>query len=154
MLVLSGIEGSIDSMNGTTSDGQLPRSGPLRAVAGVIERKGVFLIGQRLPDDSLGGYWEFPGGKIEVGETPVECLQRELREELGVETRIGSLVCTVRPSESFQLTVHRASIVEGEPELREHTELRWVSLEEMQRYDMLPADRPVVERLVEESGRD
>lgn len=141
-------------MNEASNDNQKSRSGPLRAVAGVIERKGCYLIGQRLPDDSLGGYWEFPGGKIEVGETPVECLQRELQEELGVETRIGPLVCTVTPSDRFHLTVHRARIVEGEPEIREHSELRWVTLDEMTEYDMLPADRPIIQQLIESSEAD
>ena len=138
-------------MSQAPEDNPKQRSGPLRAVAGVIERKGCYLIGQRLPDDTLGGYWEFPGGKIEIGETPVECLQRELQEELGVETRIGSLVCTVTPSDRFHLTVHRARIIAGEPEIREHTELRWVTLEEMGGYDMLPADLPVVRQLIESS---
>lgn len=97
----------------------------------------------------MGGHWEFPGGKIEVGETPKQCLERELEEELGVKARIGSLVCTVRPSERFQLTVHRARILNGEPQVREHTELRWVPLKELDSYDMLPADRPVISTLLE-----
>lgn len=127
---------------------------PIRAVAAAIERKGCYLIGQRLPDDSLGGLWEFPGGKIEIGETPKQCLERELEEELGVEAQIGSIVCTVHPSERFHLTVHKAQIVTGEPELREHTELRWVPLAELSSYDMLPADRPVIEALTEEAKKE
>ncbi len=120
---------------------------PLRAVAGVIERDGLYLIGQRLPDDRYGGLWEFPGGKIEAGETPQECLERELMEELGVETEIGDLVCVVQPSHRFHLTVHRARILKGEPEIREHTELRWIGLEDFGNFDMLPADQPVIEAL-------
>ena len=124
-----------------------PTPKPLRAAAAVIERKGEYLIGKRQEDDSMGGLWEFPGGKIEVGETPIQCLERELEEELGVEAQIGAIVCTVKPSERFQLTVHRAQILQGEPEVREHTELRWVPLAELDSYEMLPADRPVIKAL-------
>lgn len=137
------------SMTDPTAPDSTPTQRPVRAVAAVIERKGCYLIGQRLPEDTLGGFWEFPGGKIEVGETPKQCLERELEEELGVQARIGSIVCTVKPNERFQLTVHRARILEGEPELREHKDLRWVPLEELDSYDMLPADRPVITTLLE-----
>jgi mutator protein MutT len=123
---------------------------PLRAVAGVIQREDRYLIGQRLPDDNYGGLWEFPGGKIEPGESTQQCLERELMEELGVRTEIGALICTVQPSERFHLTVHRASITEGELELREHTELLWVTLEELDGFDLLPADRPVIQVLARE----
>lgn len=124
---------------------------PLRAVAGVIQRGDRYLIGQRLPDDKYGGLWEFPGGKIEPGESDQQCLERELMEELGVETDIGPLVCTVQPSQRFHLTVHRASITSGELELREHSELRWVTLDEMPEFDMLPADCPVIDVLAAEA---
>jgi hypothetical protein len=73
-------------------------------------------------------------------------------EELGVETEIGALICTVQPSERFHLTVHRARILEGELELREHSELLWVTLEEMETFDLLPADRPIIEVLASEAG--
>lgn len=97
----------------------------------------------------MGGLWEFPGGKIEIGETPKQCLERELEEELGVEATIGSLVCTVEPSDRFQLTVHMANIRDAEPEIREHAELRWVALDELDTYEMLPADRPVIKALID-----
>ena len=149
---LPSLDGSIRGMSDQKSPDHTPTKRPIRAVAAVIERKGCYLIGQRLPDDSLGGYWEFPGGKIEVGETPKQCLERELEEELGVEAQIGRLICTVKPSERFQLTVHHAQILNNvEPEIREHTELRWVPLEELESYDMLPADRPVIKALAAEA---
>lgn len=122
----------------------VPDRNPLRAVAGVIERNGLILIGRRLPEDSWGGLWEFPGGKIEPGETTEDCLARELMEELGVETRVGERLCVVQPSDRFHLTVHRVEILSGEPELREHTDLRWVEPERLEDFDMLPANRPVI----------
>ena len=64
-----------------------------RVSAAVVEEGGRVLITRRNPNDSLGGYWEFPGGKIEGKETPQECLQREILEELGVESEAGRILC-------------------------------------------------------------
>ncbi|MCH2144101.1 MAG: (deoxy)nucleoside triphosphate pyrophosphohydrolase [Phycisphaerales bacterium] len=119
------------------------------AVAGVIERDGLVLIGRRLDDDSYGGFWEFPGGKIEPGESPEECLERELMEELGIRTAIGPELCVIEPSDTFKLIVHGATIIDGEPELREHSRLEWVTLDELDSFDLLPADRPVIRVLAE-----
>ena len=119
------------------------------AVGGVIQRNGRLLIGRRLEDDTFGGLWEFPGGKIEPGESPEDCLRRELMEELGVSAEIGARICVVEPNEGFKLIAHRAVIVEGEPELREHSRLEWVLPGELSGYDMLPADGPVVEMLLD-----
>ncbi len=63
---------------------------PIDVVAGVVRRDGLFLIAQRLADDTLGGYWEFPGGKVDPGEELRDALRRELMEELGIETEIGA----------------------------------------------------------------
>ena len=68
------------------------KEGRVRAAAAVIERDGRLLVGLRLKNDSFGGYWEFPGGKLEPGENVVECLRRELREELEVECEIGERI--------------------------------------------------------------
>ena len=126
----------------------------IRAAAAVIEREGRMLVGLRLKDDSYGGFWEFPGGKLEPGEDVVECLKRELQEELEVECDIGELICVVNPNPGFRLTVHHATIVEGEPRLIEHQELRWVTLEELGKLRMLPADKPVLRKLLEDpAGR-
>jgi 8-oxo-dGTP diphosphatase len=125
-----------------------PSRKPLRAAAAVIERKGEYLIGRRQANDSSGGLWEFPGGKIEPGETPKQCLERELQEELGVQARVGGLLCMVEPSERFHLTVHHAEILEGEPIMLEHDDLRWVTLHDLASFEMLPADGPVVEKLI------
>ena len=123
------------------------KEGRVRAAAAVIERDGRLLVGLRLKNDSFGGYWEFPGGKLEPGENVVECLRRELREELEVECEIGERICVVRPNPGFRLTVHLGRILEGEPSVIEHEELRWATLEELADLRMLPADKPVLKKL-------
>lgn len=124
------------------------KRGKIRAAAAVIERDGLILVGLRMKDDTFGGYWEFPGGKIEPGENTTECLIRELNEELDVTAEVGEVICVVQPNPSFHLTVHHARILSGEPRLIEHDELRWVPVEELPSLDMLPADKPVVEKLL------
>ena len=64
-----------------------------RVSAALIEQRGEFLIARRSAQETLGGFWEFPGGKVEKGETPQECLEREILEELGVESTAGDEVC-------------------------------------------------------------
>ena len=126
---------------------------PLRAVAGVIRRDDLILIGKRCHDDSYGGLWEFPGGKIEKGETDTECLRREIQEELGLDAEIGSLIHVNHASPTFELSVYHATLEEGEPQLREHDEFRWVTATQLHDFDMLPADDPVIE-ILNDSKKD
>lgn len=122
--------------------------------AAVIERDGRFLIAQRRPDDgSLGGLWEFPGGTVEAGETPEDCLRRELAEELAIEVRIGELInrnTHAYPHVTIELLAFRVTWLEGEMELREHTSARWVAPDELDLFPMPPADGPLVRVLVDE----
>ena len=122
----------------------------VKVIAAIIERDGRILIGKR-GTGRFVGKWEFPGGKLEPGETPEEGLARELSEELGIEARIGRLFLSNRHIYSHmavEFVTYEASIVSGEPCLRDHTELRWVLPEELSRYDFPEADRPVVEKLM------
>ena len=125
------------------------KRGKIRAAAAVIERDGLILVGLRMKDDTYGGYWEFPGGKIDPGEDTRQCLIRELEEELEITAEIGEVICVVQPNPNFHLTVHHARIVSGEPRLIEHDELRWVRAEELPNLSMLPADEPVVRKLLD-----
>lgn len=127
------------------------KGGRIRASAAVIERDGLILVGLRMKDDTYGGYWEFPGGKIDPGEDTRTCLARELREELEVTAEIGEVICVVEPNPGFHLTVHHARIADEEPKLNEHDELRWVHLDQLDDLKMLPADKPVIRKLKEQA---
>ena len=114
----------------------------------------MFLIARRGPGDRLAGMWEFPGGKIEPGESPERCLQRELLEELGIDVRVGRLLAeTIHdyPDRTVQLLFYEAVPMRGELRAREHDATAWVSPAEMARYDFAPADRPFVRDL--QAGR-
>jgi 8-oxo-dGTP diphosphatase len=127
---------------------------PIDVVAGVIRgTDGRFLITQRLPDDTLGGYWEFPGGKVDPGEEPRAALVRELREELGIETEIGAEVHRVvhaYPDRDVRLFFYEARIISGEPQKLEVADLRWVTTAELMDYQFPEADRPLLEQLQRE----
>lgn len=119
----------------------------VRVTAAVIERGGQILIAKRHPGARLGGLWEFPGGKIEDGENPRDCLARELYEEFGIGAEIGEFLLSHvhhYPHLSIELLSYRAVHVAGEFELRDHDEVRWVQPEEMAAYEFSPADLPTV----------
>jgi 8-oxo-dGTP diphosphatase len=123
---------------------------PMDVVAGVIQRDGRFLITQRAPNDTLGGYWEFPGGKVERGEELKEALRRELREELGIETEIGEQIhhlVHAYPDRDVRLYFYDARIVSGEPQALEVADLTWVTPEQFHDYQFPEADLPLLNRL-------
>jgi mutator protein MutT len=126
---------------------------PLDVVAGVIRRDGLLLIAQRLPDDTLGGFWEFPGGKVERDEDLVDALQRELLEELGVETQIGPelhRVVHAYPDRDVRLYFFEATITAGEPRPIEAADVRWVRPDELRKYQFPEADLPLLEILMKD----
>jgi 8-oxo-dGTP diphosphatase len=122
----------------------------VKVTAGILEENGLVLIARRKPGKHMGGKWEFPGGKIEMGETPEESLARELEEELDVRARIGELLCTSSwegEGVSLELLVYRVMGFEGTPVLREHEEIRWVQPKDLRSFDLADSDRSVVEKL-------
>jgi 8-oxo-dGTP diphosphatase len=123
---------------------------PIDVVAGVIRREGRLLITQRLPDDTLAGYWEFPGGKVEANEELVTALRRELLEELGVNVAIGAelhRVVHTYPDRDVRLYFYEAEIIAGEPRPLEASDLRWVKPEELMDYQFPEADLPLLDLL-------
>lgn len=121
-----------------------------QVTAAVIEKDGKILLARRKEGDALAGKWEFPGGKLEPGETPQACLRRELMEEFGVETEIGPFVCASEfdyKHNHIELLVYRAAHLSGEFKLNDHSAIAWVSLAELDNYDLASADIPVVAAL-------
>lgn len=122
----------------------------IEVVAGILIRQGRVFAAQRAPGGEAGGQWEFPGGKIEAGESHAAALERELMEELGIATRSGPFLIHVEyPYRSFLLAMscYSASILAGEPQLHEHVDGRWLSRRELDAVTWAPADLPVVERV-------
>jgi 8-oxo-dGTP diphosphatase len=123
-------------------------------VAGlIIGEDGRVLITQRRADQSLPLQWEFPGGKVEPGEAPVAALVRELQEEIGVEVAVGRIwdvLFHAYPAFDLVMLVYACRIVGGEPRAVEVADLRWLPPGELPSWDILPADRPLVQRLVDE----
>jgi 8-oxo-dGTP diphosphatase len=120
-------------------------------VAGVIIGDDQrILITQRRADQALPLKWEFPGGKVEPGEAPVAALIRELREEVGVTVSVGRIwdvLFHAYPAFDLVMLVYVCRIVDGSPAAVEVADLAWVAAPDLARWDILPADRPLVERL-------
>lgn len=118
--------------------------------AAVVERDGKVLVARRRPELVAGGLWEFPGGKLEDGESPERGLTRELEEELGVVAKVGERLCAVPfagPTARFELLVFRTELL-GEPtRLTDHDALRWLAPLEMDEAEFSKPDRPVVRLL-------
>jgi len=122
--------------------------GGIQVACALIERDGLVFVARRGPDSSLPLKWEFPGGKIEPGETAVEALCRELREELSVSVEVtGTLPPTTHRYPTVTVTLHpfRCRLIGGEIRLAEHIEGRWVLPAELLFLDLAEADRPLAE---------
>lgn len=106
-------------------------------VVACIERDGAYLLGKRPPTGLLGGLWEFPGGKVEAGESHAEALLRECKEELGITVRVGGMVACVKHAYTHlhvTLNVYRCAPVRGKAKAKTHTELRWVAPADFDHY--------------------
>ncbi|MET4095659.1 (deoxy)nucleoside triphosphate pyrophosphohydrolase [Arthrobacter sp. UYCu712] len=128
------------------------------AVLDSLADPGRLLVARRTAPPQFAGMWEFPGGKVEAGETAVEALHRELREELGVSVRLGAELQAASASgwplnERAAMRVWFAELLDGEPRpLQDHDELRWIDLRnrgEVLGLAWIPADLPIVEALLD-----
>jgi 8-oxo-dGTP diphosphatase len=122
----------------------------IRVTAAIMIEDGRVFIAQRHPDDFMGGKWEFPGGKIDPGETPEMCLRRELYEELGILTDVHDLFAVSRhtyPDRVVEILAYTVIIREGQITLHEHNDACWVTFRELSGFDMCEADLPFVEKL-------
>lgn len=121
-------------------------------VAALIWNKDRFLICQRPENKARGLLWEFVGGKVEAGETKEQALVRECKEELNIILNVGSVFMEVvheYPDITVHLTLFNAVIMEGEPQLLEHNDMRWITAAEIPQYEFCPADKEILERIVE-----
>lgn len=133
-----------------------PRPAPpavteLRVVGAAIVEAGRVLLTRRSPRMSMAGKWEFPGGKVEDGETPVAALSREVAEELGLEIEVGESIGTGRAlhgDRRIVLEVYAARVTGGELRLVEHEEHGWFAAGELAALDWPEADLPILPALV------
>ena len=123
-------------------------------VAAIVRKNGYILITQRPDDVHMARLWEFPGGKVEPGESLEVALVREIREELGIKIRVESEFFSVEhdyPEKSVRLHFFNCSILAGNAQPLQVADLRWVKPEELNNYAFPPADVEVIERLYDES---
>ena len=121
-------------------------------VAGFLRRGNTFLLCQRPPYMNGGRQWEFPGGKLEPGETAARALERELMEELRIQVRASDQLAETRyayPKFMIHLMLLEAEIERGGPTLVEHTALRWVTAEQARALELCPADRILLDQITE-----
>jgi len=127
----------------------------LLVVAAVIERGDELLISFRHPKGPRPSKWEFPGGKVERGETEQEALIREMREELGVRCEVDEELKRLvhpYPDTDVEIAFYRTRIVDGEPKALEMEQIRWVKKSALGELDFLEADRPFVSDLIRGAG--
>jgi 8-oxo-dGTP diphosphatase len=133
----------------------------LTVVAAVVERDGLIMLCQRRPEVHNGLKWEFPGGKLEDGESPETALARELREELAIEARVGRVADAIYyryPDRDVLVLFYMCQIVSGEPRAVDCNDIRWVTPGDLSRFDFAGADAQFVRRnggqTEEDSGPD
>jgi 8-oxo-dGTP diphosphatase len=124
----------------------------LVAACVLVDQDGRILLAQRPKGKALEGYWEFPGGKIEAGETPEETVIRELKEELGIETQTSCLAPITFASHNYDdfhllMPLFVCRKWEGIPTGQENQDLAWVRMDQIKNYKLPPADIPLVAQL-------
>lgn len=122
----------------------------IEVVAALLWQENLFFIAQRPNDKDLGGLWEFPGGKVESGETYQEALVRECEEELDVFVEVGTLFMDVTHdygTKIIKLSLFHCNLLQGTPRLLEHQDMQWITPEQISNFKFCPADLPFLERL-------
>jgi len=120
-------------------------------VAGIIQKNGKYLIAQRKKDLNGGGFWEFPGGKVEPGESHSQALIRELKEELDIEVELGNFFgenIIQFGEKKYHLYAYHIKSYVGEPKLIDHDDIRWVTPQEFVNYQFIEGDKLFIKWLM------
>lgn len=120
----------------------------IEVVAGIIYKDNKFLIAQRNLKKSQGGFWEFPGGKVEPGETYEEALRREIKEEFDADIEVNEYVgenVHHYPEKDIKLIFYKAKLISKEIKLLEHEDFRWITKQEKDNFEFSGADKAVFE---------
>ncbi|MDZ7795150.1 MAG: (deoxy)nucleoside triphosphate pyrophosphohydrolase [Spirochaetia bacterium] len=125
------------------------QSGPTTRVstAGIARRRDKFLVALRKPGTSIGESWEFPGGKKEDSETPQQALKREFFEEFSIDILVGEKLCSdqfVNRDQVYELSAYSVRLISDAFVLKEHQEIRWVSLDDLMHMPMADSDKKIV----------
>ena len=145
-------------MDAPTQTVRPPRLVVGAAIVDDLARPTTLLTARRTEPPALAGCWEFPGGKVEAGETPLDALRREIREELGVDIEVGALLEGPMAGgwalgEEYVIRVWMARVIAGEPRpLEDHDQLRLLTRDELYAVGWLPADLPIVDAVAELMG--
>lgn len=126
-----------------------------RVAAAIVHLDGKILITRRAPGVKLAGMWEFPGGKLEHEETAQECIIRELREELGVDSIAGEILTSTTytyPNGTIELIAIVVKLQSTQFTLQVHDLFEWVQPEDLLRYELAPADIPIAEEIIRKYG--
>ena len=118
-----------------------------KAAIAIIEKDGKILIARREKDDPLRGKWEFPGGKIREGETPGECVKREICEELDIDIEVGDLLHSTQHTYdhmAIELYFYETTYLSGEIKPKEYRDIRWVEKGDLRKYDFPEANIPLL----------
>jgi 8-oxo-dGTP diphosphatase len=122
----------------------------IEVTAAILFNNDQLLIAQRRSTGRLPNKWEFPGGKVEPGETPEECLKREMDEEFSIDVSVGEFLGESiyhYDHGSIKLLAYRATWIAGDLILKDHKAIEWVKIDEIINYDFAPADIPFVEKI-------
>ena len=124
---------------------------PIKVTAAILSHEGKLLIAKRRSPDFLANKWEFPGGKIEEGETVEACLERELMEEFEIQVSVGDFVGSSTyhyDHISIELLAFKTLMDSGSITLKEHSAYKWVTVSQLPEFEFAPADIPFVEKLI------
>lgn len=119
-------------------------------VGALIEDNDKILLCKRMHKDQFGSMWEFPGGKVEDNEDKVEALKRELKEEIGIEIDVSDLVDIFEdeiPTMKIHVYLYNCSIIKGTPRCIECQDIKWVTLDEITKLNLAPADKKIAQYL-------